>query len=200
MTSDEAHWADARALLTEPPSEEDVARLRRRVRVSWLVVVPLVAAALVARFATADDAHARALIGRAFFLAVPVLIVVGLAVTGRSGRLERGFDSPLSALARHQRRLLLREVQGRAPADPAHLHLARYLAHRQCFPRPALPYSFAGLALLLARGWFAHPIGAWTALLIVPTAFFLALGILGAVQARRARRFLAENPACGDDA
>jgi hypothetical protein len=199
MTSDEAHWADARALLEEPPSEADLARLRRRVRISWLVVGPLLVAALAARFAAADDARARALTSRAFFLAVPILLVVGLVVSARSGRVERRFESPLSALARHQRRLLLREVQGRAPADPAHLDLARYLAHRLSVPRPAMPISFAGLVLLLARGWFQHPTGPWAALASLATAFFLILAVVGAVQARRARRFLAEHPAAVGD-
>ena len=155
-----------------------------------------------ARVATAGDAHARALVGAAFLALVAILIIVGLVVSARTGNVERGGDSPLSALDRHQRRLLLREVQGRAPADPAHLDLARHLAYRQSMPRPALPYSFAGLVLLLARAWLVHPPGSLMAVLAVVTAFFLILLVVGTVQARRARRFLAEHPATthGSDA
>lgn len=197
MNNDEARWADAHALLDESPSDADLARLRHRVRISWLIVGPLLIAALGARVATADNARARTLIGAAFLVLVAILIIVGLVVSARSS-VERSGDYPLSALERHQRRLLLREVQGRAAADPTHLDLTRHLAHRQSLPTPSVPFAFGWLVLTIMAALLGRSSRVRIAVLAVAAAFFLGLLIFGAVQGRRARRFLVEHPASPD--
>lgn len=202
MNSDEARWADAHALLGEPPSDERIGRVRRQLRLSWWIVGVLLVAALAAVLLTSGHPHGRSVAARVIFgaglLVGLVGVLVGLVGGATSGSLGRSSDSSMSALAGPQRRLLLREVHGRAPADPAHLDLARALAFRVSLPKPALPFSFGGLVFLLAAGWLGHSSGVRIAILAAASVFFLGLLVLGAVQGHRARRFLAEHPAPPD--
>lgn len=202
MNSDEARRADAHALLGDPPSDEELARLRRRLRLFWWIVGALLTAALAAVLLTSGHPHGRSVAARVIFGAGLLIglvgVLIGLVGVATSGSLGRSSDPSMSTLAGPQRRLLLREVQGRTPADPAHLDLARSLALRISFPKPALPFSFGGLVLLLGAGWLGHPSEVRIAVLSVATVFFLGLLVLGTLQARRARRFLAEHPAPTD--
>jgi hypothetical protein len=154
----------------------------------------MVAAAVVTRVLAGETAAAA----RGVFFAGIALVVIGLVVSARTGRFGSSPGFPLSALEPQQRRQMIREVQGRRPADPAHSDVARSFAHRQSRPSPGLPFLFGGLVLMGVAGLFGRPSGLRIAGVTAALAFFVALLVLGALQADRARRFLAEHPAPPD--
>ena len=151
------------------------------------------AAAVATRVLAGGTAAARAV-----FVAGIALGVVGLVVSAWSRGFGNPLGSPLSALDPQQRRQVLRDVQGRRPADPAHLDVARSFAHRRSRPSPGLPFLFGGLVLMGIAGLFGQPSGPRIAGVTAGLAFFLALLVLGALQAGRARRFLAEHGGADD--
>lgn len=202
--TDEERWAEARAVLTEGPSPQLLARLRRRRRVLWLSVVALVVVgiavglllALVSphhRSAGHDDGD-TALSLACYGLGL-ALEATGLVLLVRSGAVKAEARSSMLPLTRRQRRLLLHQVVGKEAVDPASLDLARDLARRLARQSPALPVILSGLALTGAARLASRPTVAHVVAETAGALFLVALAALGAQQSRRARRFLAEHPA-----
>jgi hypothetical protein len=198
---DEARWAEAQSILQSGPGPERRRRLRRlRVRLRVLLVVLLVPAVAVPFLASEDagPSDGRGVSSGQEMLGL-VLLLGSLMVTGVGAfllwRAFRGrWVSPLVALRSGQNRELLAQVLGRAPLDPAHLGLARYVAETMLIQRPALSFLFSGGALVWVALAVLDP--AWWRLLVGLVLLTLALhsGWRARRNERQARRFLAQHP------
>jgi hypothetical protein len=204
VTTDEERWAEARELLTGSPSPEAETRMRRRRRLLWIslggLVVLAAAAGLVAGLLAPHHRSSSSSGGSTALALVLYGLGLGLEVTGlvvlvRSGGLRTNLTSPTSVLSRHQRRSLLRQVNGRQPADPASLPLARDLARRLSAQFRALPLVFSGLAFTGAGRLAGHPTAVQIGIESVSIVLLTAAAGFGVRQSRQAHRFLAEHPA-----
>lgn len=202
---DQARWAEAEARLVRGPTPVDLHRTRRYRRRVWLLAAVLLVLALATGLLIgsdrgdsaepdADVAAWREVAGIALSGLGLLVTVVGAVRGWRAGVWRALRTSPLRALTRAQQRAVLREVEGREPADPAHLPLARHLAgqlHRQ---RRLLPF-WLGLCLsqsgrLVAATGAVEAFLAGTSLL----AFLVLTAVLWQ-QSGRAARFLDRHPA-----
>jgi hypothetical protein len=169
QTNDEARWTDAQSLLDRAPTELASQRLRRwrRLRMLVLASVFLVSVAvglvLVVLFGgTSSHAHPdkaptwQVVLGFVVAGAGLGLQGIGVAALWWVNRRVRGWRSPLSALARTQRKELLAQVRGLRPVDPARVPLARLVAE-QLVGQRSLMASNLGLGICWAGLWIATP-------------------------------------------
>jgi hypothetical protein len=141
-----------------------------------------------------DAAGLQLVLGMVVLGAGVVLEVVGLVVVFRGGRWRRAWRAPTMVLTRRQRRQLLGQVRGRAPADPARLPLARDLAGR-LVDQLRLVVVFTGIAVLQVGQAIITP-ETWRVLTSSGLVLLYAYGgVLTGREARRARRFLERHPA-----
>lgn len=183
MTSDAERWAQAQELLDGIPSDAAQRRLRRAQRLNLLGLAVVLAVVLGSMFAldvwSGSDAQSdsddtplwRSITGLVVLLAGAVVAFRAALRQIRRNPWRDAWRTPLLVLRLSQRRHLTREVVGRAPADPAHVPLARHLAtmfvRQSLEPRLALglllvvvgqlvmsaSWGWATVVVLLAAGW-----------------------------------------------
>lgn len=134
----DSRWAEADRLLSGEPDDAARSRIRREQRRRLLTVsgVSVVVALLVVPVVLLLEDGSSSSVGPlwqvvvGFSLATTGVVISLVAVVGtlRAARRRRGRSTPLPALTPVQRKGLLAQVRGRAPADPACTGLARRLA------------------------------------------------------------------------
>jgi hypothetical protein len=128
-TDDEVRWAQAMSVLDRAPSPTAQQRLRRYRVLRWAFVagVVLVTAAVVLlvvvvlidrRGPDVDPSPWRETTGLVLTVVGLVVIVAGGVIGWRAGVWRGVWSQPSAVLSRTQRRALLAQVRGRAPADP----------------------------------------------------------------------------------
>lgn len=209
-TSDAGRWREALSLLDHTEDAATKQHLRRRRRTALLIVAGVILiAALGSGFLgmlVASSGHHpahqqamhtplwRGILGLAVSLCGLALLIAGLVKRVRSGAFSSDWSAPIIVLTRRQRRHLLRQVDGKTPADPDQLPLARDAAWRLTRQEGMLRLVLSGVALtqvgqliVLARLRFALLLG----------AVLLAFAVLAVVLHRRATRaglFLHNHP------
>ncbi|SEL53343.1 hypothetical protein SAMN04515665_11427 [Blastococcus sp. DSM 46786] len=186
------------------PSEALEARVRRWRRLTILLVVGLLLLSVAFAFAVAawtgdepaateDEPLWREITALVIAASALVLAAVGMIGGLRATRRLGGLGSPLTVLGRRRQKLLLQELRGRAPLDPAHVPLVRHLAERLTAQRWLLIVQL-GLLLMFVGQFIGSP-SPWRLGMVV----LFVLGIAVAVplilrDERQARRFLSEHP------
>ena len=202
---DDERWAQAQSVLDQRPSEEARRRLRRHRLVTLSTVVGLLlvgvaVAVLLVAFVLGSDGGERAepprwqeVSGLGLLVAAVVLEVVGLVVMARAGVWKGRWDMPASVLTRTQRRLLLAQVRGRVPADPARLPLARDLAERLRLQLGTV-FIWVGIVVLqIGQAVLEPSTRRLIAVGVLVALYAVALGLMMR-DARRASRFLDSHP------
>ena len=200
----EQRWRAALRLADGQDAGELAARRLHRYRVlvfALLAVLVLVAVAVVVVALHRDGPPRpraavpewRQVLGLAVSVVGLLIGVVAVVRLLRGGGWRASLASPLRALDRSQRRLLLRQVRGTAPVEPARLPLTRELA-RQLERQRWVVVIVAGNGLNSAgqalSGGRSSQVG-----LAAAFAVLLAVGApLAARDVRRARVFLARHP------
>jgi MFS family permease len=202
---DEARWADAQSILDRAPTEAARRelgrwRMQRLLFVAGLALFGAVVGLVVYLVLDSgvDDASGgtapwRRITGLVVVSSGLVLAVVGAVAQIRAARALRAWHNPLAALTREQRKQLLAQVRGQAPAEAATLPQARYLAQALVQQRAA-PVSQFGLVALFAGQWIMSP----TAFRLVLAVLLAVLAVVGVPLLRRdagrARAFLLAHP------
>jgi len=164
------------------------------------MLVGAAAGVLIAVFVTGSDDAGNAgaptwqqVLGIAIAVVGLALEVAGLVAAWRAGWWKDLWRRPLTVLTRHQRKLLLQMVRGKAPVEPTRLPLARHTAE-QLVAQGQLVGIYVGLVLVwignavldpsTGRFWF-------TAVLVAGYAALFALLLR---QRAAAQRFLGAHP------
>ncbi len=203
---DEARWAEAQSILDRHPTESADKRLHRAKRLRWLLVLGLVLLGLVLALLFAllvfDPSPEYDRPGVSTWQAVTglsisglgiVLMLVALVFHFRRTRRARGWSSPMYLLTRRQRKELLKQVRGQAPAVPERVPLARHLAELLLLQRLALAVQ-AGMLVNFAGLWIADRATYRLVFVGILAVLLLVGAVLFRREDRRARRFLAEHP------
>jgi hypothetical protein len=209
--TDEDRWAEAQSILDRTPTESAAQRLRRSKRGRWLLILGITVGGLAVAVAVAfllgdgpvPDPGAEVSTGRAvagFSLSGLglLLMAIGLFWQIRAVRRARGYGSPIYVLTRPQRKELLAQVRGRAPAQPARVPLARHLAELlqaqqvSLVPQAGLLVNFVGLWIATPSTWRLVLIGVCVPLVLVAVVLFRR-------ETQRAQRFLDAHPAPPQD-
>ena len=210
FVDEEARWATALARLADGATPTDDRRARRSRRRAWLLVTVLLLAAVAIGVAVGvlsgdepepvpDVARWREVAGLVLSIAGLLGVIVGGVVAWRAG-LWRGLSQwPTVGLTRGQQRLLVRQAQGKVPADAERLPLARALARRLVLQGRLRPF-FVGMGVQ-QLGQLVRSDGGWSvAFPVVSLLCLFAASVALTVQSRRAGRFLAVHPAPDDRA
>jgi len=206
---DDARWAEALNLLAHPGDPEAKRRLARRRRTSLLVaagvflVLALGTTLLGSRLGhpgtPAPHRHFsrppvwRATVGLALSACGLGLMTVGMIKRVRSGAFRADWSAPIVLLTQRQRRLLIRQVTGREPADHKLLPLTRNVARRLVRQDATTPFVVSGVAFGLVGQMI---------LLGVAGGFLLVLAMAAArghQKIARAKSFLRNHPPADDE-
>jgi hypothetical protein len=210
--TDEDRWAEAQSILDRTPTESAARRLRRSKRGRWLLILGITVGGLAVAVAVAfllgdgpdpgaEVSTGRAVAGFGMSGLGLLLMAIGLFWQIRAVRRARGYGSPVYVLTRPQRKELLAQVRGRAPAQPARVPLARHLAELlqaqqvSLVPQAGLLVNFVGLWIATPSTWRLVLIGVFVPVVLVAV-------VLTRRETQRAQRFLDAHPALpqGDSA
>ncbi len=207
---DDARWAEALNLLAHPGDPGTKRRLARRRRTSLLVaagvflVLALGTTLLGSRLghpgSPAPHRHFsrppvwRATVGLALSACGLALMAVSTVKRVRAGAFRADWSTPILLLTQRQRRLLIRQVTGREPADRNLLPLTRDVARRLVRQDATTPFVVSGVAvglvgqvILLGRFPFALVAGGLLLVLAMAAA-------RGHQKIARAKSFLRNHP------